>query len=41
MHACEWRRGRERGRERTPSWLHTAGTEPDVGLDLLNPEIMT
>ena len=34
-------RGRERGRERIPSRLHTVSTEPDVGLDLTNHEIMT
>ena len=30
-----------RGRERIPSRLYTAITEPDKGLDLTNREIMT
>ena len=34
-------RGRERGRERIPSRFCTAGTEPHVGLELTNREIMT
>ena len=33
--------GRERRRERIPSRLHTASTEPDTGLELPNCEIMT
>ena len=33
--------GRGRGREGIPSRLHTVSTEPDVGLELTNPEIMT
>ena len=28
-------------RERIPSRLHTVSTEPDTGLELMNPEIMT
>ena len=34
-------RGRERGRKRIPSRLHTISAEPNVGLDLMNCEIMT
>ena len=34
-------RGRERGRERIPSWFHTVSAEPDSGLHLTNHEIMT
>ena len=34
-------RGRERGRERIPSKLHTVSTEPDVRLEFMNHEIMT
>ena len=34
-------RGRERGRERIPSWLLTASTEPDSGPDPTHREIMT
>ena len=34
-------RDREGGRERIPSRLHTASTEPNVGLKLTNREIMT
>ena len=33
--------GAERDRERIPSRLHTVSTEPDVGFELMNPEIMT
>ena len=33
-------RGRERGRERIPSRLCTVSSEPDVGLKLINYEIM-
>ena len=32
---------RERGRERIQSRFHAVSAEPDVGLDLTNPEIMT
>ena len=32
---------RERGRERISSRLHTVSAEPDVGLELMNHEIMT
>ena len=31
----------ERERERMPSRLHTVSTEPDVGLELMNHEMMT
>ena len=34
-------RDRERGRERMPSRFHAISTEPDVGLELTNWEIMT
>ena len=34
-------RGRERGRQRIPSRLHTVGAEPNVGHELTNHEIMT
>ena len=34
-------RERERERERLPSRLHTASTEPDMGLQLINHEVMT
>ena len=34
-------RERERERERIPSRLLTVSTEPDVGLELTNCEIMT
>ena len=34
-------RGRERGRERIPNRLCTVSTEPDMGLCLMNYEIMT
>ena len=34
-------RGRERGRERIPNRLHTASTEPNLGLKATNCEIMT
>ena len=41
--ACKHKlgRGRERGRERIPSRLHTVSAEPDAGLHLMNQEIMT
>ena len=38
---CELGRGSERGREGIPSRLRAGSTEPDVGLDLTNHEIMT
>ena len=41
MHACEHGRGREKGRERISSTLLTASADPDVGLKLMNHEIMT
>ena len=34
-------RGRGRGREKSPSRLCTVSTEPKVGLELMNHEIMT
>ena len=34
-------RGRERGRERISSRLRAVSSEPDVGLDLMNCEMMT
>ena len=34
-------RERERGRERIPSRFCPVSTEPDVGLDSMNREIMT
>ena len=34
-------RGRERGRERIPSRLCAVNTEPDVGLEPTNHEIVT
>ena len=39
----EQQRGRERrrGRERIPSRLRVASAEPDVGLELVNREIVT
>ena len=30
-------KGREKGRERIPSRLHTMSTEPDVGLESMKP----
>ena len=43
MCACRNGRGREREREREkiPSRLHAVSTEPDVGLELRNHEIVT
>ena len=35
------RGGAERGRERIQSRLHAVSSEPNVGLDLTNCEIMT
>ena len=37
----EQERGRERRRDRIPSRLHTIGTDPSVGLEPTNHEIMT
>ena len=37
----KWGRGREKGRPRIPSTLHTARVEPDVGLEPPNTQIMT
>ena len=39
MHVGEGQR--ERKRESIQNRLHTVSTELDVGLDLLNPDIMT
>ena len=39
--ACERGRGREGERERIPSRLRAVSAEPNVGLDLMNCEIMT
>ena len=33
--------GAERGREWIPSRLHAVSAEPDMGLELMNYEIMT
>ena len=38
---CKKGRGRERGRERIPSRLHVASTEPDAGPDPTNCEFVT
>ena len=40
---CEWGRGRERGRPESQagSRLPAVGTEPDVGPELVNCEIVT
>ena len=35
------RGGADRVGERIPSRLHTVSTEPDVGLEFMNTEIMT
>ena len=37
----ESERERERERENTPSRLHTVSAEPNMGLELMNHEIMT
>ena len=37
----EGEREEQRGRERIPSRLHTVSAEPNLGLDLMNCEIMT
>ena len=34
-------KGRERGREKSPSRLHAIRAEPNAGLDLTNCQIMT
>ena len=34
-------RGRGRERERIPSGFHAGSAEPDLGLDLVNRELMT
>ena len=39
--ASEQGRGRERERETIPSRFHAISTEPDVGLEPTNQEIMT
>ena len=41
MHKREQRRGREREGERQSQAGSRLSTEPDVGLDLMNHEIMT
>ena len=38
---CEQGRSRERERERIPSRLRAGSTEPEVGLEVTNREIMT
>ena len=38
---CKWGRGTERGRDRIPSLLCIVSIEPDLGLELMNHEIMT
>ena len=37
----ERERARERGRQRIPSKLHALHTEPNMGIDLMNHEMMT
>ena len=37
---CQWGRSRERGRHRIQSRLQAVSTEPDAGLEPINPEIM-
>ena len=39
--AHKWGRGRKKGRERIPSKPCAVSTEPNMGLDLTNLEIMT
>ena len=39
--SMSWGRGREKGRERIPSRLHTASVEPNTWLEPMNSEIMT
>ena len=41
--SCEWRgqAETERERERIPNRLYTVSIEPNVGLDLMNHEIVT
>ena len=41
MREKEHRKGTERGRQRIPGRLCIVITEPDVGLELTNSEIMT
>ena len=41
MHKRGRGRERERGKERIPRRLHAVGSEPDVGLDPTNREIVT
>ena len=41
MHVLKQGRGREREEERIPSRICTVSTEPYMGLDLTNYEIMT
>ena len=40
-HESRQGRDRERETERTPSRLRAVSTQPDVGLELMNCEIMT
>ena len=41
VHVHKWNKGREKGRKRIPSRLHSVSTEPDARLKLTNHEIMT
>ena len=41
IHVHEWERGRERGRQRIPSRLHTVRAESNARLGLTNCELMT
>ena len=41
MSMAEAERERERERKRIPSRLHAVSADPDVGLNLINREIMT
>ena len=41
VHVNMGRAEREMGRERIPSRRHAVRIEPDVGLELMNQEIMT
>lgn len=37
----QWGRGKERRKERIPKRFHTISTEPDVGYELTNWELLT